>query len=187
MIGNHTCTHPRLDDVGFDNFSKDAEKADNLLQPLFNGQKYFRFPFLNEGKKAKNQKQMREWLEKHNNDNAYISVNNDDTVLTEKINAAKKIGKPIDYKAIEALFVKHILTAAEFYDDLAKKHFGYSPKHVMLLHEIDGSVLFLEGVITALRVNGWKIICAEETYTVPLYLKKPTSTESVRGIRNETT
>lgn len=182
MIGNHTCTHPRLDNVGFDTFSKDVEKADTLLQPLFSGQKYFRFPFLNEGKKAKAQKQMRKWLESKNYRNAYVSVDNDDTVLTEKINAARKLGKPIDYKAIEPLFVKHILTAAEFYDDLAKKHLGYSPKHVLLLHEIDGTVLFLEGVVSALRENGWKIIGAEEAYTDPLYFKNPTSTDSGNGI-----
>ncbi len=182
IIGNHTCSHPRLDNVGFDAFSHDAKKADDLLRSLFSGQKYFRFPFLNEGKKAKTQRQMRTWLEKHNYRNAYVSVDNDDTILTDKINSAKRLGKKIDYKAIEPLFVKHILTSAEFYNDLAHKHLGYSPKHVLLLHEIDGTVLFLESIVTALRENGWKIISAEEAYTDPLYLKNPTSTDSGNGI-----
>lgn len=185
LIGNHTCTHPRLDRVGLETFSKDTEKADQLLQPLLGKQKFFRFPYLNEGKKPSIRNQMRQWLEKYNYRNAYVSVDNDDTVLTEKLNKAKKLSKPIDYKAIEPLFVKHILTAAEFYDKLAKKHLGYSPKHVLLLHEIDGTVLYLEAVVTALRKNGWKIIGIEEAYQDPLYFKKSKSTYSGNGILSQ--
>ncbi len=49
-IGNHTCTHLRLDEVGFGSFSKDAENGDKILSPLLAGQKFFRFPYLNESR-----------------------------------------------------------------------------------------------------------------------------------------
>lgn len=35
LIGNHTCTHPRFDNVGFESFSKNAQQADQLLASLF--------------------------------------------------------------------------------------------------------------------------------------------------------
>ncbi len=182
LIGNHTCTHPKLDKVGFDVFSKDAEKADVLLEPILSGQKYFRFPYLNEGKNLKSRNQMRRWLKTWKYRNAYVSVDNDDTILTDKLNAAKKLGRKIDYKGIEPLFVKHILTAAEFYDQLAIKYLGYSPKHVLLLHEIDGTVLYIEAIVNELRKNGWTIISAEEAYKDPLYLQAPKNTDTGNGL-----
>lgn len=59
FIANHTCSHPKLDEVGFNEYSKDTEKADLLLSPLFNGQKFFRFPFLNESRDENLRNQMR--------------------------------------------------------------------------------------------------------------------------------
>lgn len=182
LIGNHTCSHPRLDKVGFDAFIKDTEKADVLLEPIMTGQKYFRFPYLNEGKNLKTRNQMRRWLKTKKYRNAYVTVDNDDTILTDKLNAAKKFEKKIDYKGIEQLFVKHILTAAEFYDQLAIEHLGYSPKHILLLHEIDGTVLYIEAVVNELRKNGWTIISAEEAYKDPLYQLNPKNTEAGNGL-----
>ncbi len=181
LIGNHTCTHPRFDKVGFPAFSEDAKKADELLQPLFLGQKFFRFPFLNEGKKIKARDQMRTWLQQNNYRNGFVSVDNDDTVLTDKLNEAKKAGKKIDYMAAEAIFVKHILSAANFYDEEAKKLIGRSPKHVLLLHEIDGTVLFIEPLIRELRANGWTLIPADEAFKDPIYSEKPTNADSGNG------
>lgn len=37
VIGNHTCTHPRLDDVGFDKFVQDTLDADKILSDLMVG------------------------------------------------------------------------------------------------------------------------------------------------------
>ncbi|NJL24676.1 MAG: polysaccharide deacetylase family protein [Calothrix sp. SM1_5_4] len=113
MIGNHTCSHPRLDDVGYFQYAADTERADRLLLPLF---------------------------------------------------------------------VEHLTGAVAFYDDLAVKTLGYSPKHVMLLHEMDVTVMFLDSVVTALREKGWKIIGVEEAFSDPLYLARPRSTYANNGI-----
>lgn len=66
IIGNHTCSHPRFDKVGFEVFSADALKADKILSPLYSGQKYFRYPFLNEGTDETGRDKMRDWLSRNN-------------------------------------------------------------------------------------------------------------------------
>ncbi|MGZ3790174.1 MAG: polysaccharide deacetylase family protein [Bacteriovorax sp.] len=66
LIENHTCSHPRLDEVGFKVFSEDVEKGDKLLTSLFEGQKFFRYPYLNEGKDISARDEMRQWLKKNN-------------------------------------------------------------------------------------------------------------------------
>lgn len=183
FIGNHTCTHPRLDDVGYDVFSKDAEKADKILRPLFKGKTvYFRFPYLNEGKDVEIQKKMRGWRRLNGYQDGYVSVDDDDYVFSQTINQAKDAGKKIDYKKVESLFVKHVMGAVNFYDDLAVKTLGRSPKHVLLLHEMDATVLFVDALVKELRAQGWTIISIEDAYKDTLYVEMPENTYANNGI-----
>ncbi len=182
LIGNHSCSHPRLDDVGFETYANDVEKGEKLLAPLIKGQKYFRFPYLNEGKDAKARDQMREWLRTHNYRNGMVSIDNDDYLFSFKMNKAKELGKKIDYKKVEALFIEHMMSALNFYDEQAMKAVGYSPKHVLLLHEMDATVMFLEPLIKALKENGWKIIGVEEAFADKIYSAAPKNTYAGNGI-----
>lgn len=91
FIGNHTCKHPRLDDVGYENFASDAGRADILLRPLFVGQKFFRFPYLNEGSDVDLRDQMRAWLKRNEYRNGMVSADNEDQFFSAQVNQAKKL------------------------------------------------------------------------------------------------
>jgi len=182
FIGNHTCSHLRLDDVGFDKFSNDASKGDTLLNTLFMSQKYFRFPFLNEGKNEQLRDQMRKWLLENRYRNGSVSIDNDDYIFSFKINQAKARGRTIDYKKVEVLFLKHLIGAVNFYDQLATKSLAYSPKHVLLLHEMDATVMFIDSLVKALRNDGWKIIGIDEAYKDKIYLRQPKNLYANNGI-----
>jgi peptidoglycan/xylan/chitin deacetylase (PgdA/CDA1 family) len=182
FIANHTCSHPRLDDVGFDLFSKDTQKADELLTPLIVGQKFFRFPYLNEGKNELLRNQMRTWLKQNQYRNGFVSIDNDDYLVSWAINKAKEQGKKIDYQKIENIFLNHVIGSVDYYDELAVKRLGNSPKHVILLHEVDATVMFIESLVIELRKKGWKIISAKEAYQDKLYLEQPRNTYANNGL-----
>ncbi len=182
IIASHTCTHPRYDDTAFSAYAADAQKADRLLAPLMSGQKFFRFPFLNEGESEKHRNEMRSWLKENQYRNGYVSIDNDDYIYTLKMNQARKAKKKIDFKKVETHFINHITGAAQFFDDLAVKTLGRSPKHVLLLHEKDATVLFIESLVKELRQQGWKIISAEEAYKDKVYLEQPKNTFANNGI-----
>jgi peptidoglycan/xylan/chitin deacetylase (PgdA/CDA1 family) len=182
LIGNHTCSHPLLDDAGFEAYSKDAAKGDKLLSSLLDSHKFFRFPFLNEGTDVSVRDKMRDWLKNNQYRNGFVSVDNDDYVFSFKINQAKRLKKKIDYKRVENLLVQHVAGAAAFYDDLAVKTLGRSPKHVLLLHEMDATVMFLEPLVKGLRNQGWTIISAAEAYDDEVYLEQPKNTYANNGI-----
>lgn len=115
IIGNHTCSHPRLDEVGFAKFASDTERADQILQPLFSGQKFFRFPYLNEGSDPRTRDQMREWLKNNHYRNGMVSADNEDPIFSYKINQAKKLGKKIDYEKVKTIFLKHVITSVQVF------------------------------------------------------------------------
>lgn len=182
LIGNHTCTHSRLDDVGFDVYSKDIKDAEAILKPLTVGQKYFRFPYLNESDNIDLRNQVRDWLKNNNYRNGMVSIDNDDYYFTYKLNKAKDLNKKIDYEKVKSLFLSHILGSIDFYDKLAIETIGYSPKHVLLLHEMDATVLFIDSLVVELRAKGWKIIAVDEAFQDRLYKKMPHSTYTNNGV-----
>lgn len=182
LVGNHTCSHFRLDEVGFDKYTKDILEADKLLSPLFASQKYFRYPYLNDGNDQTLRNKVREWLRKNQYRHGAVSIDNDDYIFSFKINKAKNLNKKIDYNKVKSLFLDHILGSVEYYDNLAKATLGYSPKHVLLLHEMDATVMFVDALIVELRARGWKIIKAEEAFQDKLYQQTPSSIYSNNGI-----
>lgn len=182
IIGNHTCSHPRLDDVGFDVFAADAAKADKLLAPLMSNQKFFRFPMLNEGSDLDVRDKMRAWLSENGYRNGMVSADNEDQFFSARVNTAKRLNKKINLAKVKTLFIDHIISALECDDQLAKQLLGRSPKHVMLLHERDITVMFLEDLVAELRARGWKIIDVMDAYTDKMYFESPKNTFAGYGI-----
>ncbi len=78
--------------------------------------------------------------------------------------------------------MNHLLGAVDFYDELALQYLGYSPKHVILLHEVDATVMFIDSLVKELRNRGWKIISAKEAFQDKLYLEQPKNTFANNGI-----
>ncbi|HLE11657.1 MAG: hypothetical protein A2504_00495 [Bdellovibrionales bacterium RIFOXYD12_FULL_39_22] len=181
LIGNHTCSHPRLDDIGFEKYIKNIEQNEKLLTPLLMGVTFFRYPFLNESIDEKLRDEVRNWLKGNHYKNGQVSIDNDDYIFSSKINRAKQNGKNIDYKKVEALFLKHVVGAAEFYDSLAVKTLGRSPKHVILLHEMDATVMFIDSLVNEFRKQGWNIISAQDAYQDEIYSRQPKNTYTNNG------
>lgn len=181
QVTNHTCTHPRLDEVGAPAYVTDIARAELLLAPL--GQpKFFRYPYLNEGTTVERRDEVGAWLRKNGFRHGAVSVDNDDYVFAAKINQAKREGRKINYDRVRELYATYLLGAVEHYDQLARRTLGRSPKHVLLLHEVDSSVLFLEHFVARLRKAGWKIISAEEAFRDPLYLEQPRHLHAGSGV-----
>lgn len=182
IVGNHTCSHPLMSAVGYEAYLNDAKKADEILTPLFTGQKFFRFPYLKEGDDETSRNGMRAWLKENHYKNAMVSVVDDDYLFSAKMNDAKAKGQNIDYDKVQKLFIDHIMGAVNFYDDLAIKNIGYSPKHVLLLHEMDATVMFIRPLVEELRRQGWTIISAEDAYKDKVYTDELKNTYSDNGI-----
>ncbi len=181
-IGNHTCSHPRLDEVGFDTFRHDVEKNDSNLGTLMTKPKFFRFPFLNEGTDEAIRDRMRSWLRKNEYRHAAVSVDTEDFIYSWALNQARMKGRSINYEKVKEHFVSHVVDSVKYYDGLATQTLGYSPKHTLLLHEMDATVLFLDALVIKLRKEGWIIIGAEEAYSDPLYALQPKNTFGGNGI-----
>lgn len=165
IIANHTHTHPDFNQLTASEYIDDFKKADQLLARFANFQKWFRFPYLREGNEGPKRDLMRETLNEMNYKNAYITVNNYDWYMETQFQEAVKKNPKLDLNKLKNYYVENLLKAVEFYDQMALKHLGRSPKHVLLLHETDINALFVGDLIKSLRDKGWKIISPKVAYT----------------------
>jgi hypothetical protein len=98
----------------------------------------------------------------------YVTVDNYDWYLNSLAINAKKAGQSIDQAALRDLYVEVLAEAVEFYDAIAVKTLGRSPRHVLLLHENDLAALFVGDLVAELRNRGWTIIGADAAYADPI-------------------
>lgn len=165
IIANHTHSHPNFNKISLQEYTQNFLLADSKLSQFKGFRKLFRFPYLREGDTNQKRDGMREVLNKNGYINAYITLNNYDWYIENLFQSAIKKGVSIDFERLRQFYVQVMMESIEYYDEMAQNHLGRSPKHILLLHEMDISALFVGDLVDELRGNGWKIISPEEAYT----------------------
>jgi len=176
IIANHTDNHPDFNKVSLDEYVQNFLLADSKLSQFKSFKKLFRFPYLREGDNNQKRDGMRTALKKQGYINAYITLNNYDWYIENLFQSAVKKGVPIDFDRLRQFYVQVMMESIEYYDEMANKHLGRSPKHVLLLHEMDISALFIGDLVNELRRTGWKIITPEQAYSDEIAQYQPEQT-----------
>lgn len=182
VIANHSFSHPGLSKSDARGYLANIDMGEAVLKPLPGYRPWFRFPFLDEGGRDKVKRDaLRAGLAARGLRNGYVTAESSDWHIEALAVAAKKAGKPMDMAALRDLYVESHVEAAEYYDALAVKAIGASPRHVMLLHETDLAALFIGDLVTALRGKGWQVITADAAYDEPLLRDAAPDTPSAQG------
>lgn len=164
IIANHTHSHPNINNLTIDDYTKDVLLADKKLKSFSNFKKLFRFPYLREGDTLAKRDGMRKLLLEQGYTNAYITLNNYDWYIEVLFQRAIEQGRNVNLERMRKFYVDTLMESIEYYDQMAITHLGRSPKHVLLLHEMDISALFIGDLVVELRQRGWNIITPEEAY-----------------------
>ncbi len=165
VIAHHSNTHASYNNMSLDDFITDFELADKRISTLPNFKPWFRFPYLKEGETKEKRDGARRFLKKKGYFNAYVTLDNYDWYLESLFQRALRNKQKIDFAALEQLYIELMIESIEHYDGLAIEQLGRSPKHVLLLHEMDITALFVGNLADALRKKGWDIIPIEEAFT----------------------
>lgn len=164
QIANHSHSHPNFNSTNVAAYIADFHKADELLRPLPGFVAWFRFPFLREGETLEKRDAFRAALAERHYKNAYITVNNYDWHMESLFQEAVRDKRPVNFANLRTTYVDVLVDSARYYDDMAVKVLGRSPKHVLLLHENDLAALYISDLVAALRKAGWRIITPQEAY-----------------------
>lgn len=168
VIANHTHTHPDINKTSLEDYLQEITTAHNKIKDYPNFKPWFRFPYLREGDTQQKRDGVRAYLAQNGYRNAYITLNNYDWYIENLFQDALKNGKEVDFEKLKNFYIDVIIQGAQYYDELAVKYLGHSPKHVILLHEMDITALFVGDLADAFRENGWQVISPEKAYQDPI-------------------
>jgi peptidoglycan/xylan/chitin deacetylase (PgdA/CDA1 family) len=163
-LANHSFSHTSANELGADAYAVDAYKAHLQLKFFDNVVMYHRLPYLHYGKELASINKLQQLLAELGYQDGYVTIDNFDWYINALLVKAAEEGKSIDYERARDFYVDTLYDNIEFYDALARKSLGRSPRHVLLLHENDAAALFVADLIEHLRTKGWKIISSQRAY-----------------------
>lgn len=182
LIANHSHQHPWLSRIDTKDYIAGIDKAEELLKGLDNRRPWFRFPFLDEGSTLAKRDKVRNALKERGLKNGYVTVDNYDWYIESKWQKAVDEEREVNTDALRDVYLEMLMSAVNFFDELAVDKLKRSPAHVLLLHENDLAALFIDELITELRASGWKIISPDEAYLDPIAQSAPKTLMANQGL-----
>ncbi|HEY2027735.1 MAG TPA: polysaccharide deacetylase family protein [Myxococcales bacterium] len=171
LVGNHTVTHPDLNDkkVSLEAYEQELLDCDAVIRKSKGYGKYFRFTYLREGNTPEKRDAMRAFLQKLGYRNAYVTLDTSDWRLNQALVEALRKDAKADLARFRKVYVGHLLQRAGAYRELSQKLFGRQVPQVILLHHNLIEALFLDDGVTALEDDCWeptdpRIVYEDEIY-----------------------
>jgi peptidoglycan/xylan/chitin deacetylase (PgdA/CDA1 family) len=170
-LGNHSYSHPNLDEVGAEKFIEDVKKNNEFLATFSHEPftKIFRYPYLAEGKTPELRAKVKEAL--HHEGITVAEVTSDfsdwlwtfteDRCITQHNHAAIKILKKTYLKAAKEELLKSV--------QMAKDLFNRDINHILLMHDGHFTAEHLDALLTQYEELGVTFITLNEAMTDDIY------------------
>lgn len=172
IVGNHTYTHPDLNETDVGWYTEDIRKGEESILPWLGTTKYFRYPYLHRGPEDLKYDSVAAYL----NANEYIvvpvTIDNSDWAYNRDYAEAVKQQDRAAADSIGRAYLEHIKECTHYFDSLAVTHTGRDIKHILLLHMNQLNADFLDDVLAWYRQEGWQFISPAEALTDSIYREK---------------
>lgn len=174
-VGNHTSGHRSLSSpkLTLDEFIADVVEADAALRKIPGFVPMLRFPFLKEGDSIAKRDGIRKWMKANGYRPAQVSIDASDWYFDQLFVAFTNSGRPGKAAQVQQAYIAHLLDRAAYYDGLARKVLGRSPRHVLLLHVSAINAASVAAIAAAFRARGWEFESPASAFGDPLYELQP--------------
>lgn len=157
-IGNHTHTHKNLNRTNPEQYINDIAKADKILSPLMTSHKYFRYPYLAEGK-AESKQQVREYLSNNQYIIAPVTVDSKDFQFNARLLAIHWRNRNQHLNRIKREYLNYIWRQTVRAEKRAN---GKPVKQILLLHANLLNSHFMGDIIKMYKDKGYTFITLTE-------------------------
>ncbi len=170
-FGNHTWSHPRLNDVGIDAYLEDLERGHVAIReqvgegaPIF-----FRYPYLNQGFDPAVRDAIRAKLVELDSRIAPVTIDTWDWLYSRGYTQAIKDGDPEEAERFHQSWRWNLEETTEQAEFFATSLFGREPPQILLLHGNEINSLFLGEYLDWLTARGYEFVTLAEALADPAY------------------
>lgn len=170
-LGNHTWSHMNLNEHSAEAFEADALRNEPLLQRYAGSSdwRWFRYPFLAEGKNATQHAEVRSWLAAHGYRVAAVTMSFEDYAWNEPYARCVAKGDAAAIDQLKASYLKAAALDASRRRAMAKTIYGHDIPYVLLMHVGALDAQLLPQLLAQYRAEGFTFVTLEQAETNPFY------------------
>jgi peptidoglycan/xylan/chitin deacetylase (PgdA/CDA1 family) len=174
-LGNHTWSHPPLDQTSAKSFIANIAEDEPLLRRVDPGGDWhwFRYPYLEEGDTLAKRVAVRDYLLAHHYRIAEVTIDFEDYLWNEPYARCRA---KHDDAAVKSLEQSYLAVANEYvgvFRTLSKQLYGHDIPYVLLLHVGAFDARMLPRLIELFRSDGFNFITLEQAESDPAYAFDP--------------
>ena len=162
-LGNHTYSHPNLNHMTAEQYIEEISKADKILSPILTQPKYFRYPYLAEGK-GNTKQAIQDYLVANQYIVAPVTIDSKDYLFNERLLKISWRTRASHLNQIKQQYLAYIWQQTLRAE---KRTTDGNAKQILLLHSNLLNSHFLADVIQLYKQHGYKFISLGEALTNP--------------------
>ncbi|MDF1677131.1 MAG: polysaccharide deacetylase family protein [Legionellaceae bacterium] len=162
-IGNHTYSHANLNSMSSDKYIENVAHADKILSPLMSHPKYFRYPYLAEGRGEKKAR-VQAYLAEHDYVIAPVTIDTKDFRFNSQLYRVPYRSRPNYLPKLKKRYLSYIWKQTLRAEKRAN---GKPVRHIILLHANLLNSHFLGDIIQMYREHGYQFITLQKALEEP--------------------
>ncbi len=172
-IGNHTATHPDLNDLTADAFQEDIINGEPITRRLLEERgrtlRYFRFPFLHAGDTSDKKEAIEAFLAERGYTIAPVTIDSDEWLFARAYALALHSGDVPTSSRIESAYIAWLEAVVAHFETWSVDVLGYEIPHVLLLHANQLNAAMFDDVAALFERRGYRFITLDEALQDPAY------------------
>ena len=172
-LGNHTWSHPDINDLSVARIEEEIVRGESTIGPLMReaGRKleFFRFPFNHTGDTKEKHENIAAFLSGRGYRLAVCTIDTSDYVFNNAyLRMLAKKDEP-DAKRLRAEYLAYSEIEIDYYAALNKQVLGYEPPEVMLLHANRLNAETINAILLQFKARGYRFVTLTEALSDPVY------------------
>jgi peptidoglycan/xylan/chitin deacetylase (PgdA/CDA1 family) len=177
-LGNHTYSHPSLNNVPLWQFGDDVAKGEVIIRALLEQRGrnlvWFRYPYLHSGLSAETHQSIVDFHEQRQNRVAPVTGDFADYTCAGAYGTQLRAGAPDVAARIKDAFLAQIDVGFEYAEKASVEVFGAEVPQILLIHCNELNSTSLRESIARMRDRGYRFITLEEAMKDPAYQRPDT-------------
>jgi len=172
-LGNHTFSHPDLNEVPATMYIHDIEKGHKSIEGLLkkNKQKkrYFRYPYLHYGDNIKSRRTVADYLDNQGYTIAHVSIDTEDFVYNLQFEKIYQTADSLEMVQLGHEYIDHIMEQLDAAEKLSDEILGRPIRHILLLHMNRLNSYFLGDLLSEITRSGYGFVSFDQALADPVY------------------
>ena len=168
-LGNHTWSHPDLNEVPLADYEADLLRGEPAIaQALGKRPVFFRHPFLHAGKDAATRQALERFLVEHHYRIAPVTLDNSDWMFAA-IYAPALMTNPVLAARVRAAYLAYMESIFAFFEQRGPEVAGHEFPQTLLIHASQLNADAMPDLLAMMRRRGYRFVSLEDALKDPAY------------------